>query len=380
MGPPPSYPGRDPRGGARATRRYHGRVDHPGRRAAALERFEELDIEALLVTQLVNVRYLTGFTGSNGQLLLLPGGGIFLTDSRYEEQSSHEVADLARTTYSKELPRAFLEACRESGVRKVGFESDHLSHSLWKRLGAFDVELVPVGPQLERLRWAKEAREIQAIESAQGLTDDAFERVVAKLSEGVTERDVAFELEIAMRGAGAERLAFDSIVAFGENAAEPHHRPTERSLGRGDVVKLDFGCVVDGYHSDMTRTVAFGEPPGQLREVYELVRAAQLAGIEAVRAGIAASDADEAARAVIRDAGYAERFGHSLGHGVGLEIHEGPSLRSGSTDVLPEDAVVTVEPGVYVPEVGGVRIEDMVVVEAAGCRPMPRTAKELLVL
>jgi Xaa-Pro aminopeptidase len=196
----------------------------------------------------------------------------------------------------------------------------------------------------------------------------------------VTERQAGFELDLAMRELGAEQIGFDTIVAFGESAAEPHHRPSDRELRRGDVVKMDFGCVIEGYHSDMTRTVAFGEPDARLREVYEVVLRAQLTGIEAVRAGVTGADADEAARTVIRDAGHGERFGHSLGHGVGLEIHEGPSLRSGSEDVLPRGAVVTVEPGAYIPGLGGVRIEDMVVVEDGGCRPLPRTPKDLLVL
>jgi Xaa-Pro aminopeptidase len=198
--------------------------------------------------------------------------------------------------------------------------------------------------------------------------------------EGVTERDVALELEDAMRHGGADRVGFDTIVAFGENAAEPHHGPTDRPLSRGDVVKMDFGCVVDGYHSDMTRTVSFGDPDSRLREIHEVVRRAQEAGIAAVAAGARAGDVDEAARAVIRDAGYGERFGHSLGHGVGLEVHEGPGLRAGSDDEVPAGAVVTVEPGVYVPGLGGVRIEDMVEVTTEGRRPLPRSPHELVVI
>jgi Xaa-Pro aminopeptidase len=169
-------------------------------------------------------------------------------------------------------------------------------------------------------------------------------------------------------------------VAFGGNAAEPHHRPGDRPLTSGDIVKADFGCVVQGYHTDMTRTFAFGEPDGELKEVHELVLRAQLAGIEAIKPGIHSGEVDEAARSVIRDGGYGERFGHSLGHGVGLEIHEGPALRAGSADVLPEGAVVTVEPGVYLPGVGGVRIEDVVVVESDGARALPRSSRELAVL
>ncbi|HET7869297.1 MAG TPA: M24 family metallopeptidase, partial [Actinomycetota bacterium] len=232
--------------------------------------------------------------------------------------------------------------------------------------------------EVERQRWVKEPEELAALERAQAVTDVAFDAVVGRLRDGVSERELAFELEAEMRRAGAEGLSFDSIVAFGEDAAEPHHEPTGRTLARGDVVKMDFGGLVDGYHADMTRTVAFGEPPARLRDVHELVRTAQQAGIEAVRVGATGAEVDAAARAVIEAAGLAEHFAHGLGHGVGLEIHEGPRLRRGSDDVLPAGAVVTVEPGVYLPGVGGVRIEDMVLVTGDGRRALPRASKDLV--
>jgi Xaa-Pro aminopeptidase len=355
-------------------------VDHALRRDRLSARLSDLEVEALLVTRLVNVRYLTGFTGSNAQLLL-GEEPVFFTDSRYEAQAGHEVPDLRRTVYPQRFVDAFAEACRGAGIARVGFEAAGVTYETYGRLAEVEgLELVPTSAEVERLRWEKEPDEVRLIGEAQRLTDEAFEKVIGNLAEGVTEREVAFELEQAMRRAGAERLAFESIVAFGEQAAEPHHNPTDRTLRRGDVVKMDFGCVVDGYHSDMTRTVAFGEPSSELREVYDLVARAQGAGIEAVRAGVSGGDADAASRRVIEEAGHGERFGHSLGHGVGLEIHEGPTLRKGSEDVLPEGTVVTVEPGVYLPGVGGVRIEDMVVVEANGCRPLPTTTKELIVL
>jgi Xaa-Pro aminopeptidase len=356
-------------------------VDHASRRSRLHDRLEELGLDAVLVTRLVNVRYLTGFTGSNGQLLTIPRGGVFLTDSRYEEQSRREVPDLRRVTYPQKLAGALSEAAAAEGVRRIGFEAAGLTYRSWRELADLEgIDLEPLEDEVERLRWAKDGQEIELLERAQEVTDAAFDRVIGKLAEGVTEHQVAFELELAMREIGAERVGFDTIVAFGENAAEPHHGPADRSLRRGDVVKMDFGCVVEGYHSDMTRTLAFGEPEARLREVHDLVLRAQLAGIGAVRSGITGDEADRAARSVIEDAGLGHRFGHSLGHGVGLEIHEGPTLRGGSEDVLPEGAVVTVEPGVYVPGLGGVRIEDAVVVGVDGCRPLPRTAKDLLVL
>lgn len=356
-------------------------MDHALRRSRLAARLAELEVDAVLVTRAVNVRYLSGFTGSNGQLLVGPEAAVLLTDPRYEEQSRREVPDLPREIYADDAAEALGRACRNLGARRVGFEAADLTYERYRRLSALEgVELVPLEDEVGRLRWAKDPEEIRLIERAQEIADEAFESVIGKLAEGVTEREVALELEAAMRRAGAERVGFGTIVAFGECAAEPHHRPTDRPLAAGDVVKVDLGCVVDGYHSDMTRTIALGDPGPELRAVHEIVGRAQEAGAAAVRAGVTGGDADRAARAVIEEAGYGERFGHSLGHGVGLEIHEGPALRRASRDVLPEGAVVTVEPGIYLPGTGGVRIEDMVVVEAAGCRPLPRAPRELVVL
>jgi Xaa-Pro aminopeptidase len=356
-------------------------VDHQARRRRLSERFDEFGVEALLVTRIVNVRYYTGFTGTNGQVLVTREGGTFFTDSRYREQCSREVPDLPTEIYDREFQGRVGQVCRAGSLRRLGFEAAGLTYRGWRRLEDEDgLALVAVEDAVERSRWAKDTEELGLIERAQGITDEAFDRVTGKLVEGITERQVAFELELAMRQLGAERIAFDSIVAFGEQAAEPHHRPADRPLSRGDVVKLDFGAVVDGYHSDMTRTVAFGEPDQRFREVHQVVLRANLAGIEAVRAGVTGGEADRAARGVVQEAGFGDRFGHGLGHGVGLEIHEGPSLRREGEDVLPVGAVVTVEPGVYLPGVGGVRIEDMVVVEPDGCRPLPETPKELVVL
>jgi Xaa-Pro aminopeptidase len=357
-------------------------VDHAARRGRLAQRIGDLGVDAILVTRLVNVRYLTGFTGSSAQLLLTPEGGILLTDRRYEEQSAREVPDLERVILARGFPEMIPDVWGSPAARRIGFESGGISYRTWRTLSesAAGVELVPVGDEVERLRTVKDADEIAILQQAQDITDESFDRVTGKLAEGITELVAAVELEQAMREGGAERIGFDTIVAFGENAAEPHHRPTDRALLRGDVVKMDFGCAVDGYHSDMTRTVSFGDPDPKLRDIHALVLRAHLAGLDAVRAGVTGGAADEAARAVIREAGFGERFGHSLGHGVGLEVHEAPSLRQRSDEVLPRDTVVTVEPGVYVPGLGGVRIEDAVVVGTDAARPLPRSPKELLVL
>jgi Xaa-Pro aminopeptidase len=335
----------------------------------------------MLITRMPNLTYLTGFTGSNAQLLITETEAVFLTDSRYEEQARREVPDLRRITYYPEFVPMFGDVCNDLGAHRVAFEAAGVTYRLYQKLAdAGTVELVPAGEVVERLRWVKEAEELSLIERAQDLTDEAYERTTAKLAPGMTEKEVALELEHAMREGGADGIAFDSIVAFGENAAEPHHRPNDRALATGEIVKLDFGCVVGGYHSDMTRTVAFGEPDPELREVHDVVLQAHRAGVEALRPGVTGGGADMAAREVIREAGYGDRFGHSLGHGVGLEVHEGPGLRRSSTDVIPQGSVVTVEPGIYLPGTGGIRIEDMVVVETDGARPLPRSPHELVVL
>jgi Xaa-Pro aminopeptidase len=354
-------------------------VDHPHRRRRLTERLPDLEVEALLVTALPNVRYLTGFTGSNGQLVLTGDGATFLTDGRYGEQSAHEVPDLPRETYTGDFAPVFHRVCERLGVHRVGFEAAEVTFHTFQTLQD-GVELVPTTEEVERLRWVKSPEEVSRLEAAQATADEAFETVVGKLSEGMTERDVALELDLTMRRLGAEAVSFETIVAFGENAAEPHHAPGFRPLARGDVVKLDFGALVDGYHSDMTRTIGFGDPDPRLVEIHQLVLRAQQAGMDAVRPGVRAGDVDAAARSVIVEAGHGDHYGHSLGHGVGLEIHEGPLLRAGSDAVVPEGTVVTIEPGVYVPGLGGVRIEDMVEVTAGGCRPIPTTPRGLVIV
>ncbi len=357
-------------------------MDHELRRAHLAERLPDLSLDAVLVTSTANVRYLTGFTGSSGQALIGASGGVFLTDGRYAEQARHEIPDMDLVICPDGFAPPLREACAALGVGRLGLEADHVTYRAWHQLREElqGVELAPLDGEVERLRSIKDAEELHLIELAQAATDRAFEEILDRLAVGMSERAAALEVEVAMRRAGADGVAFEPIVAFGEHAAEPHHRPTHRTLEEGDVVKLDVGARWAGYHADMTRTIAFGEPPGELRKIHDLVRQAQQAGIDAVRAGAAAADVDRAARAVIEDAGYGERFDHGLGHGVGLEIHERPRLGRTSEDVLPAGAVVTVEPGVYLPGLGGVRIEDMVEVESEGCRVLPTSTRQLIEL
>ena len=358
-------------------------MDHALRIRRLVERLEELEVDALFVTRLPNVRYLTGFTGSNAQALVSRDATVFYTDGRYGEQSRHEVADAERVIYLEGSP-PIERGVAALGPARIGFEGADVSYRAWERLTTRleGTELVPTDAIVERLRRVKDPQELERIAAAQEAADAAFERVVlgGGLREGTTERELALALEIAMRAAGADDKAFDTIAAFGENAAEPHHPPTDRPLGRGDVVKVDFGALAGGYHSDMTRTVAFGDPGDDLRELHALVADAQRAGIEAARPGTPLRDVDAAARGVIEAAGRGRAFPHGLGHGVGLEIHEEPRLHWTAADALAEGTVVTIEPGVYVPGLGGARIEDMVEVTADGAREFPRSTKELVVL
>ena len=357
-------------------------MDHVTRRNLLTQRCAELDVDALLVTKLANVRYLTGFTGSWATALLSPAESVFITDGRYGEQARHEVPDLDRVASMEDPAGAVQDHIRRLGVGRLGFERHAVTVAQLERWQeAFDgVELRGIGEEVERLRWAKDAEEIALLRSAQEATDGAFEDILDLLVVGVTERQAGAQLELAMARHGADALSFDPIVAFGEHAAEPHHQPCHRTLSEGDVIKMDCGALVGGYHADMTRTVAFGEPVSELRKVHDLVAAAQQAGIDALRPGVSGGEVDRAARRVIDDAGYGDRFTHGLGHGVGLEIHEGPSLRRDGEDVLPVGAVVTVEPGIYLPGMGGVRIEDAVEVTEEGPSVLGVSTRELIEL
>lgn len=357
-------------------------MDHLTRRNLLTRRCAELEVDALLVTDLANVRYLTGFSGSSAMTLLEATESVFFTDGRYDEQSRHEVPDLPRVISMENLAGSVHDQLRRLGIGRLGFERHAVTVAQLERWQEMfeGVELVGVDEEVERLRRAKDAEELEVLRSAQEATDGAFDDILDLLVVGITERQAAAQLELAMARHGADALSFDPIVAFGEHAAEPHHRPCHRALAEGDVIKMDFGAMVEGYHTDMTRTVAFGVPATELRKVHDVVAAAQQAGIDALRPGVVAGDVDRAARGVIEDAGYGDRFTHGLGHGVGLQIHEGPWVRRGGDDVLPAGTVVTVEPGVYLPGMGGVRIEDAVEVSEEGPKVLGTSTRELIEL
>lgn len=346
--------------------------------------FADAGIDALLVTRLPNIRYLTGFTGSAATLLVTPDDLVFLTDGRYAEQSAEQLGDAgvdARIEIgaTQVVQREALGEAVKPFAR-LGLEAHGVT---WAQQRAFAAaftanDLVPTDELVEALRRIKEPGEVARIRAACAIGDEAFAAVSATFCDRPTERDVALALELDMRRHGASGNSFDPIVASGPNGAKPHARPTDRTLQPGELVVVDFGCVVDGYCSDMTRTVSVGDPGAEARRIYDVVRESQQAGRDAVRAGAECAAVDRACREVIEAAGLGESFVHSTGHGVGLEVHEAPRVAATARDTLSDGYVVTVEPGVYLPGVGGVRIEDTVVVNGAGAEALTESPKDLL--
>ena len=340
-------------------------------------------VDVLLVTYLTNVRYLTGYSGSNGLALVAEDLREFVTDFRYVEQAEAEV-DPAFTR--RRAPQDLLEAIESllpAGPVKLGFEAGHVSvatHGRLRKLLDERIELVGTESLVEGLRAIKEPAEVERIRAATVLADEAFERLLAEGLVGRTEREAALALENHMRELGAQRASFDTIVAAGGHGALPHAQPREVRIEPGQLVVIDWGAELDGYCSDCTRTVATGEVSERAQGVYALVRAAQLSGLEAVRAGAPGVDIDGVPRALIAEGGFGEHFGHGLGHGVGMEIHEAPRLSQRSEDTLAVGNVVTVEPGVYLPGELGVRIEDLVVVTDGGCEILTTVPKELRIV
>ncbi len=341
---------------------------------------KEKKLDAILFSNLLNIRYLAGYSGSSGLLLVTARTADFLTDFRYKSQASREVKNARTTIIAKSLLEdlAQLEAFRRAG--KIGIEEQSLSYAQYLQLQklAPGKKFLPAGGVPESLRQVKTSGEIAHIARAARIADQAFSRILKFIRPGVTEKAIAAQLDHAMKQLGASQPSFDTIVGSGPNGALPHAQPGDRRVKKGDFIVLDFGAVWKGYHSDMTRTVLLGPPSQKHRRLYDLVLRAQLAGLKAVRAGIKGLEADQAARRIIEQAGYAKHFGHGLGHGVGLAVHEGPNLGMRSENLLPAGAVVTVEPGVYLPGWGGVRIEDLVVVTKGGCRILSRSSKKLI--
>jgi Xaa-Pro aminopeptidase len=350
--------------------------------ALAAHRFD-----ALLVTHPSNVRYLCGFTGSAGAIVISQRKSAFFTDGRYNEQARAEVEG-SRIVVARKSPLAsaaewLVGNAKKLGVKTLGIEAEHLTVAerswLAKALPS-GLRLRAAPPLVEQARMIKDAEEIERLRTAVLLGARLFDVIVKAIRPGVKETEVAAELEYAARRAGADGMSFDTIIASGTRSALPHGRASEAAIPANGFVVCDFGVILAGYCSDMTRTVHVGQPNAEMRRVYAAVRDAQQAALETVKAGVSAGEVDQSARKVLQKKGLARHFTHSTGHGVGLEIHEAPRLAAGQKEVLQPGMVVTIEPGVYIPGVGGVRIEDMVVVADNGCQILTPTGKELITI
>lgn len=339
----------------------------------------EQKLDSLLVSKSQNRRYFSGFTGSAGVLLITAHTAQLITDFRYIEQASNQAQEFEIVRHGNSIYETVGRLVSELNAKKIGFETDYVSFEvhgqLSKALGP--VELSPV--KLDGLRAQKDQTEMALIKQAVAIADAAFAHVLDVIRIGMSELDIAFELETRMRKLGSEKPAFDTIVASGKRSALPHGTATNKLLEAGDFVTMDFGAVYQGYHSDMTRTLVMGSATDKQKQVYQTVLTAQIEGVKAVRSGRLCHEVDATARGIITAAGYGEYFGHGLGHCVGLMIHEDPRLSpTNETGRLAENMVVTVEPGIYIPDWGGVRIEDIVVVTATGCDILTTSSKQLI--
>ncbi|OGU18214.1 MAG: integrase [Geobacteraceae bacterium GWC2_53_11] len=344
--------------------------------------FEEYSLDAVLFTDLRNIRYLCGFSGSEGALLVSRDVAWFLCDSRYTAQASEEVHSAEVRECGPVRIDTIAALAEESGLSRIGFEASHTTVSAYRKMAEklSGVELVELGTNLDEIRICKDAAEIELLGAVATLSSLSLGAVLRHIKPGVREADIALELELEMRRRGAEDKAFDFIVASGVRGAMPHGRASDKTICSGEMITIDFGAVKNGYHSDETVTVACGNPGSRAREIHAVVKAAHDRAMDAVRPGISCRDLDGVARSYISDKGYGEYFGHGLGHGVGLEIHEAPTLSPRGSMVLEEGMVVTIEPGIYIPGFGGVRIEDTVVVTGDGCHVLTSADKELIVL
>jgi Xaa-Pro aminopeptidase len=359
---------------------------HAARVAALREILAAEHLDGLVVTNLVNIRYLTGFTGSAALVLLTKKRCLFVTDGRYQTQSAQQ---LSAARVRADLVVGRLDAQRDAVMKaasrlgRIGLEATDVTWAQQREMAGewfSGSEVVPTEGLVERLRLVKDDGELARIERAAAIADAALAAVLPQLRDRPTEAEFGLALDFEMRRLGAEDVSFETIVAAGPNGAKPHARPSRRGIQPGELIVLDFGALVDGYHSDMTRTVCVGEPADPvLGRMVEAVIASEAKGVRAVKAGAKARSVDTACRRVLRRYGWEEAFLHGTGHGVGLDIHEAPSVNSASVATLAPGHVLTVEPGVYLPEHGGVRIEDTVVVTEQGCRTLTHAPKDLIV-
>lgn len=338
-------------------------------------------IDALIITNPFNRRYLSGFDGSAGLLLIGLDKALLVTDFRYVEQASEQAALFTIKRWQDDLIQSLVPLIKEAGWKKIGFESKHVVHQLYTEMNEkLPVELIALEETAEKQRMIKSDAELAILRRGAKILDQAFGYICSWVRPGMTEREVALELEIYLLRQGAEEASFRFIVASGKRGAMPHGIASEKKLARGELVTIDFGAVFEGYATDMTRTVALKTADERESKIYDIVKEAQQKAVLAVKPGLKGKDVDAVARGIIEQAGYGEYFGHGLGHGVGLETHEQPVLNPRSAIVLRAGMVVTVEPGIYIPGWGGVRIEDMVAVTKEGMDMLTKSPRELIII
>ena len=344
------------------------------------------NLDALLVSKIENYRYLSGFTGSSGWLLISRNQAILATDFRYTEQAKKEAPQFDVVQIKGDLNDWLPRLTSEFGWRKLGFESSFVPFAVYQHVSKaiktrkFKLELIPTTNLVENLRFIKGKDELELITKAVKLTDTVFSQIKSSIKPGVTEKEAAWEIERCLRETGSDGIAFDIIVASGPNSALPHAKPTEKVICANEPVLIDMGAKVNGYCSDFSRTLCFGKADKMLTEVYNIVLRSQLTAIEGIKTGMTANKVDKLARDVITQAGYGDAFGHGLGHGIGLEVHECPALGPSSHDLLTNGMVFTVEPGIYIPGWGGVRIEDVVSLQGGKARVLTRSDKAMEVI
>ncbi|WP_026572540.1 M24 family metallopeptidase [Bacillus sp. UNC438CL73TsuS30] len=345
------------------------------------ESFAANGIEGILITSPYNRRYVSNFTGTAGVVLISSEKALFITDFRYMEQASKQCEGFEIIKFSTTIPEEVAKQAKQLGINKLGFEADYLTFSEFKSYEKeIEGELLPVSGVIEKLRLIKTDAEIKILKEAADIADAAFKHILDFIRPGKTELEVANELEFFMRRAGATSSSFDTIVASGKRSALPHGVASDKVIETGDFVTLDYGAYYKGYVSDITRTVAVGQPDEKLRNIYEIVLDAQLKGMEGIKPGMTGKEADALTRDYITEKGFGEYFGHSTGHGIGLEVHEGPALSFRSDLVLEPGMVVTCEPGIYIPGHGGVRIEDDTLVTKTGNEALTHSTKDLIIL
>jgi len=339
----------------------------------------EHGLNGIFINKPENVRYFSGFSGSSGMLLISDGASKLFTDFRYVEQATSQAEGYDIIRYTANVYEKLVKSTANLNLTTIGFESDFVTYDVHVELSEAMPNLTLVPVQIDALRRVKDVNEVASITKAVEIADQAFLHILSYIRQGISEQSIALELEYYMGKLGAEKPAFDTIVASGKRGALPHGIASQKVIETGDFVTMDFGAVYQGYHSDITRTICVGKATGKQRNIYEIVLAAQLAGVQAICPGKTGNVIDAVSRKIIADAGYGEYFGHGLGHSLGLAIHEEPRLSpTNKQTILMENMVVTIEPGIYLPEWGGVRIEDTVLVSSAGCEILTASSKQLI--